>query len=540
MTSTIDEVFCIHDRFSFGLTENSTDKNNRLFGLAAPDPIKCRTREEDMKRIIALATAAVLLASPMAMAQSGTFRQAHEYGFGAQSSLDPISNGRIFQITEKIMSRLVRPGLDGRPSPDLATEWSANEDATVWTLSLRDGVTFHDGSTFEAADVLYSLNRVLDPEMDSPARSAIAMIEAVEALDDMTVQITLDTPFADLPLQLMDYRLRMIPEGSGDTIATTGIGTGPFMVETFDAEGTTVLVANPDYWEGAPGVARMEIIGIPDGQARLQALLGGQIDMERGITAQQSVMFQNSDRFTIQEIPTGNWRGLVFRTDVEPFNDLRVRQAVRMVADRQELVDLVLGGGGIVACDTPVEPNDQYRADLSCPQDIEGARALLAEAGYPDGIDIDVHVATLEPTWPTLAVAYQQQAAAAGIRVNVVQAPTDGYWSEVWMHEDVSATRWNERPADQALHEIYLSTARWNESFYQDEAFDALLAAARRELDFEARRALYVQAQEHLQETAGTLIPYHVTRLVGVSSRVHNLDEVKNDAVRWHLITVDE
>jgi peptide/nickel transport system substrate-binding protein len=342
-----------------------------------------------------------------------------------------------------------------------------------------------------------------------------------------------------MPLQLMDYRLRMLNEGSGDTIAMTGNGTGPFKVEKFDAEGTTTLVANPDYWEGAPGVARMEVIGIADGQARLQALLGGQIDMERGITAQQQVMLKGSDKFNVQVIPTGNWRGLVFRTDVEPFSDIRVRQAVRMAADREELVALVLGGEGVVACDTPVEPNDQYRAALSCPQDIEKAKALLAAAGYPDGIDIDVHVATLEPTWPTLAVAYQEQAAAAGIRVNVVQAPTDGYWSEVWMKKDVAATRWNERPADQALHEIYLSTAKWNESYYKDEKLDAMLGDARRELDFDKRKAIYVAAQEHLLETAGTLIPYTVTKLIGVSSRVSNLDEVKNDAVRWHMITVE-
>ncbi len=494
-----------------------------------------------MKTTLSLTALALALAGTTALAEpTGMFRQAHEYGFGAQSSLDPISKGRVFQITEKIMNRLVRPGLDGKPEADLAVSWDANEDATVWTFKLRDGVTFHDGSAFDAADVVYSLNRVLDPEGDSPARSAVKMITGVEALDDMTVQITLDTPFADMPLQLMDYRLRMIPEGAGDNIAATGIGTGPFKVERFDAEGTTVLVANPDYWEGVPGVARMEVIGIPDGQARLQALLGGQIDMERGITAQQAPMLAGSDRFRIQEIPTGNWRGLVFRTDVEPFSDPRVRKAVRLAADRQELVNLILGGQGVVACDTPVEPNDQYRAALECPQDIETAKALLAEAGFPDGIDIDVHVATLEPTWPTLAVAYQEQAAAAGIRVNVVQAPTDGYWSEVWMKKDVSATRWNERPADQALHEIYLSTAKWNESYYKDPAFDALLAEARRELDFDKRKALYVAAQEHLWETAGTLIPYHVTRLVGVSARVDNLDAVKNDAVRWHMITVDD
>ncbi|MGH1482342.1 MAG: ABC transporter substrate-binding protein [Geminicoccales bacterium] len=493
-----------------------------------------------MRELLASSLAVLVLGSATLSAEpSGTFRQAHEFGFGAQSSLDPISKGRVFQITEKIMNRLVRPALDGKPSPDLAVSWESNEDATVWTFNLREGVTFHDGSVFDAADVVYSLERVLDPEMDSPARSAVQMIASVEAVDEKTVQITLDTPFADMPLQLLDYRLRIIPEGSGDTIATSGVGTGPFKVESFDAEGTTSLVANTDYWEGAPGVERMEVIGIPDGQARLQALLGGQLDMERGITAQQRTMLDASDQFSIQEIPTGNWRGLVFRTDVKPFDDLRVRQAVRLAADREELMKLVQGGGGVVACDTPVEPNDQYRADLNCPQDIDRAKALLAEAGYPDGIDVDVHVATLEPTWPTLAVAYQEQAAAAGIRVNVVQTPTDGYWSEVWMKKDVAATRWNERPADQVLHEVYLSSAKWNESFFKDEGFDQLLADARRELDFDARKAIYVKAQEYLWENAGTLIPYHVTRLVGVSNRVGNLDAVKNDAVRWHLITVD-
>ena len=493
-----------------------------------------------MRKTLSFTALALALAGTTALAEpTGTFRQAHEYGFGAQSSLDPISKGRVFQITEKIMSRLVRPDMDGRPAPDLATAWSANSDATEWTLALREGVMFHDGSSFGAEDVVYSLQRVLDPANDSPARAAIAMIDRIEAVDANTIKLTLSASFADLPLLLMDYRLRMIPEGSGDTIATTGIGTGPFRLVNFDAEGTTRLVANMDYFEGPPGVAEMEIIGIPDAQARLQALLGGQIDMERGISAQQSVMLSSSDRFNIQMIPTGNWRGLVFRTDVAPFDDVRVRQALRLAADRQAMVDLVMGGGAVVACDTPVGPRDQYRAEIDCPQDIERARALLAEAGFPDGIDIDLHVATLEPTWPVMAEVYQQQAAAAGIRVNIVQVPTDGFWSDVWMQKDAVTTRWNERPADQALNEVYVSTARWNESYYRDADFDALLANARQELDFDARRALYIQAQEHLWQTAGTLIPYHVTRLVGTSARVGNLDAVENMSVRWHLVTVD-
>ena len=115
------------------------------------------------------------------------------------------------------------------------------------------GVKFHDGSDFDAADVVYTLEHVRDPEFDSPAASTIGMVDTIEAVDRLTVKMTLKAPYADLALQLMDYRMRMIPEGSADTIGTTGIGTGPFILETLDPEGTTSLKANPDYWEGPPG-----------------------------------------------------------------------------------------------------------------------------------------------------------------------------------------------------------------------------------------------------------------------------------------------
>ncbi len=493
-----------------------------------------------MKARFVYAVLLTLAAAQVAMAEpKGTLRQAHEYGFGANSSLDPIAKGRVFQITEKIMNRLVRPDLDGKPSPDLAVSWSSNADATEWVFKLREGVKFHDGTEFDAEDVLYTLGRVQDPNLDSPARSTIKMVEKIEAVDPHTVRMKLSAPYADLPLQLMDYRLRIIPEGSGDSIATSGIGTGPFKLEKFDAAGVTVLSANNDYWEGPPGVARMEIIGIPDAQARVQALLSGQLDIERGITQQQRVLFEGNSRYVLQDIPTGNWRGIVFRTDVAPFNDPKIRKAVRIAADRKALLDLVLGGGGVASCDTPVGPTDQYRLNMNCPQNIAEAKRLLREAGHADGIAFDIHVSSLEPSWVTIAEAYQQQVAPAGIKANIVLVPTDGYWKDVWRKKPVVMTRWNQRPADQILHEAYLGGAPWNESYLTDTKFDGLLAAARRELNFDKRRGLYLDAQTYLFEKGGTLIPYHVNRLVATTARVKNLDAVENNAVRWHRVTVD-
>ncbi len=496
----------------------------------------------DLNRLLAVAASlALCLTTTTVLAQSkGTFRQSHEIGFGDASSLDPASRGRVFQITEKIMSRLVRPGVDGKPTPDLAASWSSNATATEWTFRLRSGVRFHDGRAFTAEDVVYTLKRIQDPKTDSPVRPTIAMISDIAAVDPLTVRMTLSQPFADLPLQLTDHRLMIIPRDSGDTIRTTGIGTGPFKVERFDARGTTVLAANAEYFEGAPGVERMEIIGISDAQARLQALLGSQIDMLPGMTRQQRTLVERSNRHKVQRVDTGNWRGIVFKADVKPFDDVRVRKAMRLAVDRKAMLDLAAGAdGGVTGCDSPVAPKDQYRAQLSCAQDIAGAKALLAEAGFPNGIDIEIHTSTVESVWPTIAEAYQQQVAPAGIRVKITSVPTDGYWNQVWRKRDVVMTRWNERPADGLLNEIYRGGATWNESFFNDPRFDAILDSARRELDFDKRRALYVQAQEYLWQHGATLVAYHVTDNVGLTARVRDLDAVENFSIRWHRVKVD-
>lgn len=494
-----------------------------------------------LSRSLLIATA--LLSATTAFAQSGVFRMSHAVGSGSASDVDPASKGRVFEITDKLMSRIVRQDMAGKPSPDLALSWSANAAATEWTFKLRPNVKFHDGKPFTAEDVVYSFARVQDEKFGSPARATIAMIKSVEAVDPLTVKMTLTEAFADLPLILTDYRLRIVPKGSSDTIAKSGIGTGPFKLEKLDPQGTTVLVANPDYFGGKPGVARMEVIGIPDAQARLQALLGGQLDLVPSITQQQRVLLERSNRHKVQVIPTGNWRGIVFNTQAKPFDDVRVRQAIKAAVDRKALLDLAASGGGVIGCDTPVGPTDQYRAPhdaaKDCPQDIAKAKALLAAAGHPNGIDIELNVATLEPVWPAIAEAFQQQVAPAGIRVKIAQVPSDGYWSNVWIKRDAVMTRWNDRPADAILNEVFRSGTRWNESRFADPKFDAILDEARKELDFEKRKAKYIEAQEYLRANSGTLVAFHATVFAGMTSRVKDLDAVEYLSIRWDRVKVD-
>ena len=492
-----------------------------------------------MLKVFSATLVSLILSFSIANASSGVFKLSHDLGFGKDTNLDAITKGRLFQVVIMTQNRLVRKNLDGVTSPELATEWSANADATEWTFKLRKGIYFHDGSAFDAPDVKYSLERVKDPDIGSPAKKSMSSVTDIEIVDAHTVKMKLNTSFADFPLLLTDYRLRMIPEGSGDTIGQTGIGTGPFMVDKFDPEGTTVLKANPEYWEGAPGVAEVHVIAIPDGEARVQALLTGQIDMNRYVPFSQKRIFDNNPKFNVSVVPTGNWRGMVMRTDTAPFDNPKVRKAVRLAVDRQELVDLVMGGAATVSCDTPVAPSDQYRLKMDCPQNISKAKNLLREAGYPNGISMTIHVSTKEPTWPTIAEVMQQQLAKANIKADIKMTPSKSYWKETWMKKAVAMTRWNERPADSILHEAYHSGAKWNESFYKSSSFDKNLADARGELDFNKRKSAYQNAQKTLWEETGTMIPYHVSKLVITSSRVKDLDDVEVFSIQWHKLKVD-
>ena len=486
-------------------------------------------------RHLLAAAAATALAAP-ALAEK-VFYRANDLSFGGAESLDPLSPNRFYEVNDMVYSRLVRQQ-DGGIGPELATSWTANADATEWTLTLQPGVTFHDGSAFDAADVAYSLGRIEDPTLESPVSAVLGIIDRVEVIDPLTVRVVLGAPHAGLPLLLLDYRVRMIPEGAGPTIEDNPVGTGPFSVDSYDPEGTTTLVAFDGYWEGRPLLDRVVFTAIPDSEARHQAMLSGQLDLN-SVTLDQLPAFADNPAFQLQSFPAGGWFGIVFRTDTPPFDDPRVRRALRIAVDRSAMMTLMVGAdGGVVGCDTPVRADDPFRADLSCPPDLEGTRALLAEAGYPDGIDIELFTSDLEPGMVRFAEVYQAQVAPAGIRVSLTLAPADGYWDDVWMVEPALVTSWGERPADQILNEAFRTGASWNETSWSNPEFDALLDKARSTIDPATARDLYVQAQALLFADGGAFIPYLEDGRRVLSARVSGIPERGEDDIRWHLVDV--
>lgn len=471
------------------------------------------------------------------VASRGILRVPHFLPFGGAENLDPASPTEFNYANFMLYDRLVALDENGIPQPELATEWVANEGATEWTFTLREGVTFHDGSAFDSADVAYTIAHLLDPATESPRARALSLITGTETPDPQTIVFQLNQGHADFPLLLSTRATAIVPADSADTIATTGIGTGPFKLETLDPEGTTILVANDNYWQGKPGLAGVEIPAIAGSDARPLALQAGQIDLLFGASSTQAELFQGSDEYTILEFPTGNWYGLVMRTDTAPFDDNRVREAIRLVTDRQTMVDLLLNGAGTVSCDTAVSPADAYHwAAGGCPQDVEAAKALLAEAGYADGLDLTLYTSELLPSMVPLAEVFQQQAALAGINVSLEIVPPDSYFSDTWMVEPFVVTVLSERPADELLNLVFRATSPWNEAYFQNAALDILLDEARQDLNLESRTEKYHMAQQLIAAEGGHMIPFFVNEFTLLDSAVANLPARSPEHIEWYEI----
>jgi len=491
-------------------------------------------------RVTSVAVLGVTLSVGVAKAES-VFRTSHSFQHGGSENLDPHGINTFGAMTLAMYDRLTRTDESGAPAPYLATSWSVADDGLALTMELRKGVKFHDGSDFDSADVVYTINRVLDPDFDSPNRATIKAVESIEALGSHTVRFILNSPDADLPIALTEWKMVMIPEDSGDTIAETGIGTGPFRLGILEEEGTSELIAFEDYWDGRAGVDRIEIIAIPDSEARFQAFLAGQIDIISPLTPQQKPLVDNNPKFTVQTFPTGEWKAIVFDVNKPPFDDSRVRKAVRIAVDRQLMVDLVSGpGGGTIACDHPVWPGDPYQAEIDCSRDVAEAKRLLAEAGYPDGIEFDLHTSDKDPHWVSMSEVYQKHVADAGIKVNIVMAPAEGYWSEVYKVQPVFQTWWWQRSAGTILNLGWRGDAAWNENGWNRPEFDAKLDAASMESDFNKRKAIYGELQRELYEEGGHLIPFFFNLTRAYSKDFTGFEPIEDASMRWNLITTTE
>ena len=415
-----------------------------------------------------------------------------------------------------VYNRLVGINTSMEPVPELAESWSVSDDGLTWTFKLRPGVKFHDGSDFGAADVVYTFARLLDPALNSPAASTLSFLtaDAIKAVDDQTVTFTTASPIANLPeLIAVKYTL-IVPEGAkAEDLRLHENGTGPFKQETFTpSETKRVLVRNDQYWKaGLPKAKCLEMSVMTEEVPRTAALQSGAVDLILVTSAASVPQLQADPGVKLLESPAGTYYNFVMWMDQKPFDDVRVRQAMKAVVDRQAMVDTVLLGYGEPGNDNPVPPSWPSAFTHDIPQrDVDKAKRLLAEAGYPDGIDLDLYTGEGSPGLVKMAEAYQQMAADAGIRVNLIQNPADSYWSTIYNQKPFFQAAWSARTPAQSLAYTFASNSSNNESRWKRPDYDALLDAAREEIDPAKRAAIYNEAQKMLTEEGSTIIPFFI------------------------------
>lgn len=453
--------------------------------------------------------------APAGSGPSGRLRVASEIPV----QLDPAfaSSDAEILILNHVYDYLVDIDAGNNVIPRLAREWTISDDGLRYRLTLASGVTFHDGSPLTAADVVWTFNRLRDPSLQLPTADLYANIAEIAADGDTAVIFTLSAPNPFFLYDLSDNHALILRAGTANP-ATTFNGTGPFKVVEYRTENRIDLAANPVYFQtGKPAIANLEIIFFADQAAAVDALRGGQVDLVLRMPTPLFQTLQQTAGIVAVQTPTNGFDLVRLRADREPGNKPEVIRALKLATDRQAIFRQVKAGLGAVGRDSPIGPlfSAYYSEETPLPaRDPAAARALLASAGYPDGLKLDLHVPDSGDR-PDLAVVLKEQWAEAGIDINVIVEPESVYYGDNgWLEVDLGITGWGSRPVPQFYLDVMLvSGAVWNESHFSDAEFDALAATARTTLDEAERVRAYREIQRILIERGPIIIPYFFAQL---------------------------
>jgi peptide/nickel transport system substrate-binding protein len=419
-----------------------------------------------------------------------------------------------YLVTELLYSNLTRLSPDMTAEPDLAESWSANVELTEWTFRLRAGVRFHDGSPCTAKDVAATYTAILDPKTASPARTNVGPIAEVIALDDRTAIFKLNAPFADLPVTVAYTTARIIPaaiaQGELDKLARAAIGTGPFKLVSYEPDRRIVVTRNEAYYDSArPYLDGIEIVVYPDPTAEASALISGDTDLMLSAQPAEFPRFAGASGVVPHRVSSGQFLNVNMGCDQKPFSDVRVRQALALTVDRTAMVGFVAQGYGTPGNDAPMSSAYHFYQDRPLKKpDIAAAKRLLAEAGYPDGLDLTMIASDTPGTRAQLAVAMREMAKPAGFRINLQTMPHATYLDQVWKKGSFYVGFYNMQATSDAIFSLlYTSNAAWNETRWNNKKFDRLVAEAGTTLDEAKRRALYGEAQRLMHEDVPSVIP---------------------------------
>lgn len=413
---------------------------------------------------------------------------------------------------------------DNVTHPYLLENWQVSDDIKTWTLNLRKGITFNNGDAFTADDVVFTINEWFKKDVGSSMLSFVGGYldqSGVEKVNDYQVKLHLKVPEIAVPEHLFHYPAMIMNHRTfeGDFIKAPH-GTGPYTLEDYVEGERCVLKRRDNYWrKGADGellpyLDKIEFIDMGVEMApMISAIKEGEIDMidfgDLGATEAYQALKKDS-HVDIYPIATNQTRVLRMRADLKPWSDNRVRQALKLCQHREKILALSFFGEGLIGQDIHVSPKHPEYAPVKTPEyNPQKAKELLKEAGYPDGLTVNLAVGSGWKEIVRYAEILKEDAAPAGFKINIQSMPNNQYW-EKWTEVDLGLTVWSHRPlGTMVLSLAYTADDKgapvpWNETRWVDDEFSKLLKEANGTLDIEKRRAIFAKL-EQIQQDRGSI-----------------------------------
>ncbi|HEU4973855.1 MAG TPA: ABC transporter substrate-binding protein [Baekduia sp.] len=461
--------------------------------------------------------------------RGGTLR-AGVAGGSAKDTIDAHMGGttdadvaRGFQLYEPLAIRdpdyqlkmLVAESIEADGGPD------------AWVVRVRDGVEFHDGKPVTADDVIFSIRRILDPKNPGTGASSLAGIDLkrLKKVDGRTVRIPLKAPDSGFPDQIGQYFNTIVPTGYDPK---NPIGTGPFRYKSFTPGQESTFVRFDGYWDTPAHLDEVVIIDFPDDTARVNALLGGQVHAISNLPPSQvrSIESRGTLRALVSE--TGGWQPLLMRADQAPFDDVRVRQAFKLIADRKQLIQQALDGQGRIANDIYAPYDPAYNHDIpQRQQDLEQAKSLLRQAGRSD-LTVQLTTAPFAAGIVEAAQVFAQQAKGAGVNVQVKKVNQATYWGPQYLKWLFSQDFWFTRSFLAQVAQGNTPDAPYNQTHWRNDRWLSLYQQAKRELDDSKRTDLIHEMQRIQHDEAGELIWAFNNQVDGYSAQVAGFRPAKS------------